>query len=83
MCIRDRQENVVSEKDTRKIVKTVNSIKGDPNSVSFSEIMADFLTVNPLPFKDEDEEASRKMDNPNKTENNKKKKTIFLPFKKK
>ena len=78
-----KQENVVSEKDTRKIVKTVNSIKGDPNSVSFSEIMADFLTVNPLPFKDEDEEASRKMDSPSKTENNKKKKTIFLPFKKK
>ena len=47
----------------------------------FSEIMADFLTNNPLPFKDENKEL---MKNVRKSKpKSKSNKTIFLPFKKK
>ena len=46
------QDIITSKKTSNKVAKAVKSIKGDPDSVSFSELMADFLTANPLPFKD-------------------------------
>ena len=77
----NKKENIASEKASKKVVKAVKSIKGDPDSVSFSEIMADFLTNNPLPFKDENKEL---MKNVRKSKpKSKSNKTIFLPFKKK
>ena len=77
----NKKESIASEKASKKVVKAVKSIKGDPDSVSFSEIMADFLTNNPLPFKDENKEL---MKNVRKSKpKSKSNKTIFLPFKKK
>ena len=77
----NQKGKIATEKAFKKGVKAVKSIKGDPNSVSFSEIMADFLTANPLPFKDKNKDKSKKI---NKSTSKKKSKTtVFLPFKKK
>ena len=64
---------ITSKKASNKVAKAVKSIKGDPDSVSFSELMADFLTANPLLFKD-----AKKS-----TRSNKMQKKTFVPFRKK
>ena len=66
--------------DSEKITKAVKSIKGDPNSVSFSELMADFLVSNPLPSQFmNDKKDSERQDV--KTKKGAKKK-VFVPFRK-
>jgi hypothetical protein len=77
----NQKEKIATEKAMKKGVKAVKSIKGDPNSVSFSEIMADFLTANPLPFKDKNKDKAKKINK--STSKNKDKPTVFVPFKKK
>ena len=77
----NHKENIASEKASKKVVKAVKSIKGDPDSVSFSEIMADFLTRNPLPFKDKNKETMKSV-RKGKTKP-KSNKSVFVPFKRK
>ena len=73
----NRNENIADKKASKKVAKTVKSIQGDPDSVSFSEIMADFFTANPLPENFQKKDTTKTNKPKSRKKNNK---TVFLPF---